>query len=79
MFYSEETMHKINKDKGSFNVTYQLPIMYYSLIISALLKFLINNLGLYEEDILTFKNNKNLYILFYFCNKLFSKCNVLFR
>ena len=59
MFYSEETMHKINKDKGSFNVTYQLPIMFYSLIISALLKFLINNLGLYEEDILTFKNNKN--------------------
>ena len=59
MFYSEETMHKINKDKGSFNVTYQLPIMFYSLIISALLKFLINNLGLYEEDILIFKNNKN--------------------
>ena len=59
MFYSDATMHKINKDKGSFDFTYQLPIMAYSLLISALLKALINTLGLYEEEILSFKNSKN--------------------
>ena len=59
MFYSDATMHKINKDKGSFDFTYQLPIMAYSMLISAVLKTLINTLGLYEEEILSFKNSKN--------------------
>ena len=63
MFYSEETMHKISVDKGSFDLTYQLPIMVYSLLISAILKTLINNLGLYEEDILSFKKSKNKCLL----------------
>ena len=59
MFYSDDTMHKINVDKGSFELTYQLPIMVYSFLISAILKTLINNLGLYEEDILSFKKSRN--------------------
>ena len=59
MFYSDDTMHKINVDKGSFDLTYQLPIMVYSFLISAILKTLINNLGLYEEDILSFKKSRN--------------------
>ena len=71
MFYSEETMHKINEDKGSFDLTYQLPIMVYSSLISAILKTLINNLGLYEEDILSFKKSKNKCLL--------GKQKVLFR
>ena len=59
MFYSDETMHKINVDKGSFDLTYQLPIMIYSLLISTIIKVVINNLGLYEGDILLFKKSKN--------------------
>ena len=59
MFYSDDTMHKINVDKGSFDITYQLPIMAYSMIISTILNILINNLGLYEDDILSFKKSKN--------------------
>ena len=63
MFYSDETMHKINVDKGSFDLTYQLPIMIYSLLISTIIKVVINNLGLYEEDILLFKKSKNKNLL----------------
>ena len=64
MFYSDATMHKIYVDHGSFDFTYQLPKMIYSLLISTLLKFLLNFLGLYEKEIMQIKNkaivNKNM-------------------
>ena len=63
MFYSDSTMHKIYKDEGAFDFTYQLPKMAYSLIISALLKSILNNFGLYEENIISFKNHKNSYLI----------------
>ena len=56
MFYSDDTMHKIYEDKGSFDFT-QLPQMVYSLIISSILKLPLNFLGLYENNILEIKNN----------------------
>ena len=59
MFYSDDTMHKIYIDKGSFDFTYQLPQMVYSLIISTILKAILNFLGLYERDIISFKNDKD--------------------
>ena len=59
MFYSDSTMHKIYIDDGSFDFTYQLPQMFYSLIISTVLKSFLNIFGLCENDILEFKNNKN--------------------
>ena len=59
MFYSDSTMHKIYIDNGSFDFTYQLPQMIYSLIISSVLKAVLSYLGLYEEDIIDFKNNKD--------------------
>ena len=59
MFYSDSTMHKIYVDEGSFDFTYQLPQMFYSLIISTILKGLLNFLGLYEANIIQIKNNKS--------------------
>ena len=50
MFYSDSTMHKIYEDEGSFDFTYQLPQMLYSLIISSLLKILLTTLGLYGRN-----------------------------
>ena len=49
MFYSESTMNKIYLEDGAFDLTYQLPKMFYSLVISSFIKFLINLLGLYEQ------------------------------
>ena len=58
MFYSESTMHKIYIDKGSFDITYQLPQMCYSFIISTILNGALNVLGLYEQNLISFKNDK---------------------
>ena len=60
MFYSEDTMHQIYVESGSFNFAYQLPQMFYSLIISSILQIAINFLGLYESNIIQIKNNKNV-------------------
>ena len=58
MFYTEETIHKISEDEGSFDFTYQLPIMFYSLIVSNVLKILMNLSGPYEDNIIEYKNDK---------------------
>ena len=71
MFYSEDTMHKIYVDEGSFDFTYQLPQMFYSFIISTALKTILNILGLYEEDIIEYKFNNN--------NNLNEKRKLLFK
>ena len=64
MFYSDSTMHQIYVDDGSFNLTYQLPQMFYSFIISTILENLLNQLGLYEGNIVEIKKyitrNKNI-------------------
>jgi len=59
MFYSESTMHKVYIDKGAFDFTYQLPIMFYSFLISTLLNYILNILGLYEQNIISSKKDKN--------------------
>ena len=58
MFYTDVTMSKIYIDKGSFDFTYQLPIMFYSIIISSILKILLNTLGLYGKNIMYIKVDK---------------------
>ena len=60
MFYSESTMHKIYIDKGSFDFTYQLPQMCYSFIISTILNGALNVLGLYEQNLISFKKDKKI-------------------
>ena len=59
MFYTDSTMHKIYVDQGSFDFSYQLPQMIYSFLISTILSSILNTLGLYEENIISFKRAKN--------------------
>ena len=59
MFYSDATMHKIYIDQGIFDFTYQLPQMFYSLIISTVLNQLLNLLGIYEQSIVEFNKNSD--------------------
>ena len=63
-------MHKIYVDQGSFNFIYQLPQIIYSTVISSILNTLIQLLGLTEENILKFKNDK---LLFRNLNKKYNK------
>ena len=58
MFYTDETMHKIYKDEGFFDIIYQFPKMLYSAFLSLILTNLISNLGLYEDNILLIKTCK---------------------
>ena len=59
LFFNDSTMHKIYTDEGSFNFLYQLPQIIYSTIISSVLNMLIQLLGLTEDNILKFKNDKS--------------------
>ena len=58
LFFNDSTMHKIYVDQGSFDLIYQLPQIIYSAIISWVLNSLIQLLGLTEDNILNFKNDK---------------------
>ena len=58
LFFSDDTMHKIYEDEGTFNFIYQLPQIIYSTLISTALNILIQMLALSEDNILDFKKNK---------------------
>ena len=79
LFFNDSTMHKIYIDHGSFGFLYQLPQIIYSSIISYILDFLINFLGLSQDNILTIKSAdilaKDIYKKF---NKLFKVLKVKF-
>ena len=59
LFFNDETMHIIYKDKGDYNFIYQLPQIMYSSIISAVLNVLLKLLALSESSISEYKKNKN--------------------
>ena len=58
MFYTEDLMHKIYEEEGSFDFLYQIPQMLYSSLLSIMLINLITKLGLCENNILEIKNCK---------------------
>ena len=58
LFFTDETMHKIYEDKGSFDFIYQFPKTIYSTIISLVLDYIIKLLALSNDVILDFKNIK---------------------
>ena len=72
LFFSDETMHKIYKDEGTFNFIYQLPQILYSTIISAVINIIIKKLALSEKDVLRIKQQKKKEDLDILNNKLLS-------
>ena len=59
IFFNDKTMHQIYEDNGDFNFIYQIPQMIFSIIISALIKFIIQSLSLTEKNIIKIKHCKN--------------------
>ena len=59
LFFTDDTMHKIYNDSGSFNLNYQLPKIIYSCLISGVINFIIKYLSLSEGSIILIKSNKN--------------------
>ena len=60
LFFNDDTMHKIYEDEGSFNLLYQIPQILYSTLISNFISVFINMLALSEDNILAFKQIKEI-------------------
>ena len=65
LFFNDDTMHKIYKNKGAFDLIGQLPQTIYSYLISSFFSYILELLALTEEIILEIKkmSSKNV------CNK----------
>ena len=51
-------MHKINQDKGSFNLNYQIPQIFYSSLITSIMNNIVKSLSLTERNIIKIKQEK---------------------
>ena len=78
LFFSDDTMHKIYSDKGSFNFIYQLPQIAYSSIISIFLNMIIKLLGLSESNILKIKNAEEISDIIKTENDILKKIKIKF-
>ena len=59
-FFSDETMHKIYKDNGAFNILYRIPQIIYSSIIPSIINMILKTLSLSEKDLLKIKQEKDI-------------------
>ena len=58
LFFNDDTIHKIYKDKGSFNFIYQIPQIIYSSLISSFINVIIQYFALSEKVVLEIKKTK---------------------
>ena len=56
LFYTDDLMHKIYIEQGTFNFIYQIPQIILSATITAVLNLVINKLGLSQKNILEMKS-----------------------
>ena len=57
LFFTETAIHKIYEDKGFYNISYFLPKIFFSFIISFSLFNLIKYFALYERNLVQIKKN----------------------
>ena len=60
LFYNDDTMHKIYKIKGEFDLETLIPIAVYSTIISTILDYSFNFLALSNDSIINFKQDNSI-------------------
>ena len=58
-FFSDDTMHKIYKDKGNYNLFYQIPQIIISSVVSVVINMILKKLALSENNILAIKSVNN--------------------
>ena len=61
-FFSDETMNKINEDKGEYDILFQIPQILYSTFISAVINMILKRLSLSEKQIISIKLEKDFLI-----------------
>ena len=62
-FFNDDTMHKIYKDNGIYDIIYQIPIMIYSKLISSIINILLKTLSLSEKSILELKKEDKVKVI----------------
>ena len=72
-FFNDDTMHKIYKDSGAYNILYQIPQILYSSITSSVINMILKTLSLSEKDILKIKQEKDVDNYFKKANQI-EKC-----
>ena len=58
-FFTEETIHQIYEEQGSFNFIYQLPKIIYSSLIPIIFNTVLKLLALSNDSIIKFKQNRS--------------------
>ena len=59
-FFNDSTMHRIYKNKGAYELISQIPIIFYSSMITAIINLALKSLSLSEKDLLEIKQESNL-------------------
>ena len=62
-FFTDETMHNIYINNGTFQILYQIPLILYSSIITAFINSLLKYLSLTENTIIKLKKENNIDIV----------------
>ena len=55
LFFTDGTMHKIYVDEGIFNLSYQIPQIAYSFLISTFISIIIKNFAFSEKQVMEIK------------------------
>ena len=61
-FFSDSTMHKIYDNNGTYDIIIQIPIMFYSTIITTIINMILKTLSLSEKNMLEIKQENILKI-----------------
>jgi hypothetical protein len=58
LFFNDSTMNQIYNDQGKDNISYRIPQILYSTIISTIIKLILTTFSLTERNILEIKRQK---------------------
>ena len=78
LFFTDDTMHRIYINKGSYGLEYQIPIILYSSLISFILNIRLKLLALSNDSIIDFKQDTKRKEITKKHNKLIIKLRVKF-
>ena len=60
LFFQDDSIHKIYEDEGVYNFVYHIPQMIYSVIVSQIISFLLENLSIFQDKFINIKEKINL-------------------
>ena len=77
LFFTDSTIHKIYEDKGIFNISYQIPQIFYSSMISVFISTFIKYFALSQQNVINLKKRIKIKNQDY-SKKIFDVLNVKF-